>query len=544
MGKPIRFFGPLAAVAGVLAGLLLADFGSPADVRAQTSTTGTVCQEEPSFDFIDGSPLNIAANGEGQVNVSLDDSEDEYGCEYFPSDDLDDPQAGLNIANYDLSGEFLEVYGYRGEERFTNVSGPLVAGTPGCSPCTLTSVYTSAGTTIEQIELTITEVHSYVSGNTFFDTSYTIQNTSPPDEGAGDPRVRFRATVSADLCLGGSDNGVGTFSSGPPRFVGAIPDLDDPGCAAPTTLSREFRPQQTLASYAGGFEEVAGSPWTAFEEDTTSEIVDKIENPDGGFDNSINETVHDAMVGIQFDDFFDEPGLAQGGSFQFDVRWPLRRTPTSGDGGFPTPPGGFCPGFPFCSPGGGGGGTGDGDGDPGGTVLGQSFNLRLLSGECFVDGEPLEDVKKIPVGSIVNCRNGVALLFAAKPGGGVQRIRVWNGAFKVASQSTQTGLTILKLVGPLGPTATSASADGEPVATAARKRRSRGLFARSTGRFRTRGRVASATVRGTTWRMVDTRIGTWTKVLKGKGVRLCTRQRPRRCRVLRAGQSRLIAVRR
>jgi hypothetical protein len=206
--------------------------------------------------------------------------------------------------------------------------------------------------------------------------------------------------------------------------------------------------------------------------------------------------------------------------------------PASTDGGSPFS--NSFGGFPF------GGSQPAGNPPP---ELGETFNLELLKGECFVDGIPLEDVERIQVGDIVNCRSGVALLYAAKAGGGIQVARLWNGTVKVVSQSTETGLTILKLVGPLGATATSASAEGEPVAVAA-ARRSRGLFARSRGRFRTRGRVASATVRGTTWRMVDTHFGTWTKVLKGKGVRLCNRQRPGRCVILRAGQSRLILARR
>jgi hypothetical protein len=558
MGKPIRFLAPLAAATGVAFALLLADLGSPAGVRAQSTQ---VCPGEPPAQII-GSPLDIVANGQGQVQVGHEEGQNDYGCEFFPSNDDSDPEAGLNIANYDLSGEFLEVYGYRGEEPFSNVSGPTLGGDTDCNPgpCTLTSVYTSAGGS-EQIELTITEVHSYVNGNTFFDTRYTIENTSTAYPAPPAPTVRFRATVSADLCLGGSDDGVGTQSSGPPRFVGAIPDLDGPGCFSepPCTecASRGFQLQQMLAGYAGGFEQV--SPWTRWEEDTTTEIVDKIENPDpdGGFDNTVNGSVHDTMVGIQFDDYLDS-GLADDDlptpPAVFDVRWHLRRPLSTGGDGGPPPqlPGSLCGSFPFppCA-GGGGGGGGDGaggaDADP---VFGESFNIKRLSGECSANTPgsggpmPIENVETIPDGTIVNCRFGAALLYAALPGGGIQWIRVWDGQFKVTY--LPSGIVVLKLAGPFSgpPIANASSAGGEPIATAARRRGSRSLFARSTGRFRTKGRVASATVRGTTWRMIDSRFGTYAKVLKGKGVRLCTLQRPRRCFVLGRGQSRLVLARR
>ena len=51
-------------------------------------------------------------------------------------------------------------------------------------------------------------------------------------------------------------------------------------------------------------------------------------------------------------------------------------------------------------------------------------------------------------------------------------------------------------------------------AAAARKRKRR-LFSSVKGRFRTRGRNASATVRGTSWTMTDTCAGTLTVVKSG-----------------------------
>jgi ferric-dicitrate binding protein FerR (iron transport regulator) len=50
--------------------------------------------------------------------------------------------------------------------------------------------------------------------------------------------------------------------------------------------------------------------------------------------------------------------------------------------------------------------------------------------------------------------------------------------------------------------------------SAARTKR-RKLFGNAHGRFRTRGRNSSATVRGTVWQMTDTCAGTLTRVSKG-----------------------------
>jgi hypothetical protein len=49
----------------------------------------------------------------------------------------------------------------------------------------------------------------------------------------------------------------------------------------------------------------------------------------------------------------------------------------------------------------------------------------------------------------------------------------------------------------------------------AARSRGRALFGSGHGRFRTRGRWASATVRGTVWKVADTCDGTQTNVLRG-----------------------------
>jgi ferric-dicitrate binding protein FerR (iron transport regulator) len=68
--------------------------------------------------------------------------------------------------------------------------------------------------------------------------------------------------------------------------------------------------------------------------------------------------------------------------------------------------------------------------------------------------------------------------------------------------------------------------------TAAARRRS--LFGNARGRFRTRGRNSTATVRGTRWRMTDRCKGTLTTVQEGSVV--VRDLRLRKNRVVKAGQ--------
>jgi hypothetical protein len=76
----------------------------------------------------------------------------------------------------------------------------------------------------------------------------------------------------------------------------------------------------------------------------------------------------------------------------------------------------------------------------------------------------------------------------------------------VITQRT-SGLTQLALTGSFGSCPRGARA--------ARRRRSRRLFSSVHGRFRTRGRYSSATVRGTKWLTKDTCAGTLTSVTQG-----------------------------
>jgi hypothetical protein len=81
--------------------------------------------------------------------------------------------------------------------------------------------------------------------------------------------------------------------------------------------------------------------------------------------------------------------------------------------------------------------------------------------------------------------------------------------FSMSQGRTGNGLTEMVMLGSL----TCKSGSGKAVAAARKK--SRSLWGNGKGRFRTRGRNSSATVRGTQWLTKDTCSGTETRVTRG-----------------------------
>ena len=118
----------------------------------------------------------------------------------------------------------------------------------------------------------------------------------------------------------------------------------------------------------------------------------------------------------------------------------------------------------------------------------------------------------IPIGSIIDATRGVSQIETAtnKSGSKRQRGRFSLGVFKT-QQSKTNPLTTALLLGP-----GNFRAQCKPFGFLAKKRRPRRrLFGNVHGRFRTRGRHSTATVRGTKWTMTDTCSGTLTAVKSG-----------------------------
>jgi virginiamycin B lyase len=132
----------------------------------------------------------------------------------------------------------------------------------------------------------------------------------------------------------------------------------------------------------------------------------------------------------------------------------------------------------------------------------------------------------IPVGSTIDTREGHVSITTALPGNTTQRGNFWGGFFKVrqSRSRSQRGMTTLELRSRLS--------CGTTARAAARRKRNSLWGSDRRGRFRTHGRNATATVRGTVWRTTDRCDGTLITVQSGS-VRVRDRVRGRTVTVRR-----------
>jgi hypothetical protein len=156
-------------------------------------------------------------------------------------------------------------------------------------------------------------------------------------------------------------------------------------------------------------------------------------------------------------------------------------------------------------------------------VLGESVNLDERSGDVSVkvpgsdDFVALSKLSSVPVGSLVDTREGTVTLRSALPGGETQSGIFHGGLFEVRQPKDAKGLTELKLRGA-GPDCGAGSARAASVDKTRKKKRKkrRALWGRDNGgAFRTRGGNSVATVRGTAWYTEDRCDGTLTRVSQG-----------------------------
>lgn len=130
---------------------------------------------------------------------------------------------------------------------------------------------------------------------------------------------------------------------------------------------------------------------------------------------------------------------------------------------------------------------------------------------------PLTEARQVPIGSTLDTRLGTVRLVTA----GSRRLPLQTGHFAGGqfrvSQSRKNPLTTLSMnsgeLRACGTKVPSGGARKTPSTLAGR--RSRSLFSRVHGHFRSRGRNSTATVSGTEWAMKDTCAGTLTSVKHG-----------------------------
>ncbi|MCA1690054.1 MAG: hypothetical protein LC720_06355, partial [Actinobacteria bacterium] len=198
-------------------------------------------------------------------------------------------------------------------------------------------------------------------------------------------------------------------------------------------------------------------------------------------------------------------------------------------------------------------------------VLGKAVNAQAVSGIVYVllpgSGHvsqahasaakgvgfvPLTEARQLPVGTIFDATAGVARLTSATAvKGRPQAGDFGGGLFKVLQNRKERGLTELDLVVSSATTKTCPTA-GKASSAAARKALPKAVLnllraSENKGRFRTRGRFSSATVRGTVWTTSDRCDGTLTVVKRGSVV--VSDFRRKRQIVVRAGRSYLARAR-
>jgi hypothetical protein len=163
---------------------------------------------------------------------------------------------------------------------------------------------------------------------------------------------------------------------------------------------------------------------------------------------------------------------------------------------------------------------------------GISFLVKPTGGSVKVkkpgqaDFTSLEGLKKIPVESVIDTREGTVQVTAATGNLGDttedQSVHFWDGLIRVRQGAAHNAAANAKLVEKLNcPKSTAAAAkaqkSGGPVATTSRRRHKR-VWGSGSGNYSTSGSGGTGSVRGTTWLTKDTCRGTFFKVIDGIGI--------------------------
>jgi hypothetical protein len=147
-----------------------------------------------------------------------------------------------------------------------------------------------------------------------------------------------------------------------------------------------------------------------------------------------------------------------------------------------------------------------------------SVNIGVVDGVILIkrpgdaDFIPLEGTAHIPLGTIIDARNGTVEIVSAKDfTGGTRVARFWDGVFEVQQEEKGEGLiTVLELVPKFG--------CGKKSGITGRKKGGNGLWgSESGGGHKTKGNKGSGATRGTIWFVGDTCNGkTIGRVTEGK----------------------------
>ena len=180
---------------------------------------------------------------------------------------------------------------------------------------------------------------------------------------------------------------------------------------------------------------------------------------------------------------------------------------------------------------------------PGAPTIAKTFDIKPTQGLVLIEVNgklvPLAQLKQIPAGAVIDALHGTLNLITSTGTGHKTQTGTFGGAiFKVTQD--HSGLTTLSIVENAfngAPSYASCNApSGKASSAAVSKKVLQLLHAKDNhGRFRTKGRYAAATTRGTVWTIADRCDGTLTHVRKDS---VLINDFVRRINfVLRAGQS-------
>lgn len=128
---------------------------------------------------------------------------------------------------------------------------------------------------------------------------------------------------------------------------------------------------------------------------------------------------------------------------------------------------------------------------------------------------PLNGQTEIPIGSQVNTLNGTVALTAGLGGGKTNSANFYQGLFTIQQAKKAGAYMTLRMDGGSFRNCKRSAGKALSIEAQQTKRRVRRLWGSGKGRFTTRGRYSSATVRGTKWLTEDRCDGTLTRVIRG-----------------------------
>ena len=461
-------------------------------------------------------------------------------------------QAGFVVVTLDPNGG-IQRYGSRWGN-VTPTSAPVVTGSGAAGdPFRIEQTFNGGD------EVGLRQVITYTNGEPSFRASLDVSNRTPN-------RLEIRISLGADLAGGGSDSGTGIFEPGPPRFVGGFNTTV--GAVAGLLEATPWSHYEE-GQYSSVLNRADSDPRL----DQLRDVIEPNEVDNGAaaqWDGRVLSPGEVTSIAAlwRFTRTFDldpeRASLTTGDTAAFTVktrssagaaqagvpiRWAVvgsnntagtARTGADGSATFEYI--GANPGSDRVSVYADlndNGQRDDGEPQREATIdwtgldapsFGQEVNLKPVSGRVLVrlprnakvKGKwaqaaqssfvKLEQVQQVPVGAELDTRAGRVQLTSSltKTGGSVQTAQFYSGRFTVRQNPRERGITEMLMSEKL--TCQPNSRSGKVVAAA---RRSRQLWGRGKGRFRTRGRHSSATVRGTIWLTKDTCSATTTVVREG-----------------------------